>query len=204
MRNIIQYINLIQRKDAKTQRYKDDLCFFASLRLCVELCRLLFPLFFLFYFSSLQSNESVTSLQNLTFQQLKNTDTSTLHLQEVVIRGFLYHLDDHFILASEPNLKSCCVGISHLDRPQIIVLGLPFDTELPSTTVVLRGMFKIDANHRYLLENTIIEQESHDSHFLWMLTIGVGCVFAILIIFTFREGSNKAKTEILRKQPRKF
>ncbi len=46
-------------------------------------------------------------------------------IREVKIRGFLYaSLDGVVILASEPNLKTCCVGAGHKTDRQIIVEGL--------------------------------------------------------------------------------
>lgn len=43
--------------------------------------------------------------------------------QRIRIRGFLYRKESSFILAGEPNLKTCCVGSAAKRHTQILVFG---------------------------------------------------------------------------------
>ena len=42
--------------------------------------------------------------------------------KEIQLRGFIYPFGDAYVLDSQPNLKSCCIGPSK--RPQILVKNL--------------------------------------------------------------------------------
>lgn len=72
----------------------------------------------------------------LSFDQLSSSN------QEMIqIRGFLYQLPDgHLILASQPDLKSCCLGKESLLKQQIFVQG---DFKPSAYAVTLEGKLKI-------------------------------------------------------------
>lgn len=64
----------------------------------------------------------------------------------VQIRGFLYktELNNHeaWILAAEPNLKSCCVASPGKKGSQMLAIGnLPEEMPSPSTAVAVEGHF---------------------------------------------------------------
>lgn len=61
--------------------------------------------------------------------------------QEVVVRGFLYHTPNgDWVLAAEPNLKSCCQGAGHKVDRQIFVGGDIGQPE-PGRVYSLKGFF---------------------------------------------------------------
>lgn len=100
-----------------------------------------------------RTNLNGESIKTLTFGHLANAlDESAIHLlmqeyhgKEVVIRGFLYPSQDgNWVLSSEPNLKTCCVGSAVKAKSQILVetnVG-----ELSKEKVVsLHGIFFVDS-----------------------------------------------------------
>lgn len=79
----------------------------------------------------------------LVFTDLENGDLYLKSLQgkEIEIRGFLYQREDgKLILASQPNLRSCCVGTKSKIQQQIIVEG---NLEPTLKAVSVRGVFRI-------------------------------------------------------------
>lgn len=64
--------------------------------------------------------------------------------QEVIMRGFLYRTQSgDLVLASEPNLKSCCVGAKHKSKQQIFVEGDVGNPEA-GEVYLLHGIFNVD------------------------------------------------------------
>jgi hypothetical protein len=83
------------------------------------------------------SQISAVSPTEISFQD----DLALYHQQEIKIRGFLYQTDDaRWILASTPDLKSCCVGSHSKIAHQIVVSG-DFDHLSTSQAVTLQGKF---------------------------------------------------------------
>jgi hypothetical protein len=118
------------------------------------------------------------------------------HNQHVQIRGFLYHAPDgRWILASEPNLKTCCIGSSAKSLQQITVLGA-FD-EIPlSQAVALQGTFQIEGPlwnkqsgpiiRYYLINAKIFPQQNH---FPWkaFLLAGISLVLVYLAVTKIKK-----------------
>jgi hypothetical protein len=68
----------------------------------------------------------------------------SLHNTEVEVRGFLYKTaKEDWILAAQPNLKSCCVGSSEKINQQIFLEGDP-GMEASTKPVLLQGRFLIN------------------------------------------------------------
>lgn len=159
-------------------------------------------IYVLFAFGML-SGEPLT----LSFQQLhppvevtENTvaflkEQSAFHGQTVNIRGFLYQEPEgQWILASEPNLKTCCIGTSKKVTQQIF-LSAPFTAEALRHAVTVKGDFVIkpiwnkdgSLHQLYQLDNPIL-LSSAKIQWSWP-TVGL-IVFAISFIgwifFTFR------------------
>ncbi|MBA3722963.1 MAG: hypothetical protein H0W88_11280 [Parachlamydiaceae bacterium] len=99
--------------------------------------------FFSIFFHSISlCGEDIT---NLSFQNLKesNFDVGALNEKKVQIRGFLYNAENgSLIFASQPNLKSCCVGVDAKESEQIVVYG---SIKPSSHAVLLEGVFVIDS-----------------------------------------------------------
>lgn len=84
--------------------------------------------------------------QSLTinFQQLSDAENySYLHNQDVEISGFLYcNANQAWVLASEPNLKSCCLGAEKKASQQIF-LDRAFPGVNNGQAVTMRGVLLI-------------------------------------------------------------
>lgn len=65
--------------------------------------------------------------------------------QSIKIRGFLHKTSDHrWVLAAEPNLKSCCVG-SHANRSrQLLISGCVEVSQDCRFPVTVQGILKMD------------------------------------------------------------
>jgi hypothetical protein len=84
------------------------------------------------------------SLTTLSFDQ---PDWISFHQSEVRICGFLYQTrEGQWILASEPYLKSCCIGSDDKIDNQIVILGLQVQTP-PSQAVTIQGIFFVDPTY---------------------------------------------------------
>lgn len=159
-------------------------------------------LYILFAFGMLSGGPLTLSFKHLHLP-MEVTETtvellieqSAFHGQSVNIRGFLYQEPEgQWILASEPNLKTCCMGTSKKVAQQIFLSG-PFAAETLRHAVTVQGDFVIkpiwnkDGSLRqlYQLDNPILIS-SAKIQWSWP-TVGL-IVFAISFIgwifFTFR------------------
>lgn len=88
----------------------------------------------------------------LTFQNLSIEVVG----QKIEIRGFLYPYEENvWVLASEPNLKTCCVGKK---KTQVFVEGAFSD--MPSGYVVnVQGELSLDPQRGYVLRNAQINKK---------------------------------------------
>jgi hypothetical protein len=98
--------------------------------------------------------------------------------QEVIIRGFLYSVgNDGWILASEPNLKSCCVGASGKRSLQIYAEGsLP--KEPTRAAILVQGTLKITPGTLkpfYALEQAFISEEPLSLSIVWIVALACVC-----------------------------
>lgn len=119
----------------------------------------------------------------ITFTDLQNLSTN----ENVQIRGFLYETHDKkLILASIPNIKSCCIG--KLDS-QIYVYGLP---ETPSfkNAVTLEGKLSIlndFGTRRYQLDNANLIPEKKSSILTTLLTVIIALIIFKGIIRLYKS-----------------
>lgn len=128
----------------------------------------------------------------LSFQDLSGVNTiesaaSMYHGREVTVRGFLYQsLDRRWILASEPNLKTCCVGSPRKVWQQIIVDG-EFESVPSNKVVQIAGTLIVDPvrddknalTQVFRLENPHLVQEDDNGIWLWIVMSVIG-LMAIL------------------------
>lgn len=117
---------------------------------------------------------------------------------EVQIRGFLYRdLDNRLVLASEPNLKSCCVGSMQKIAQQVIVEGEFPEPPSSSKAATLQGTFIVDpqwnANGKlvqiYRLERAIILPDGLPVTSITLAGIGIGSILYILVLFRQNRAS---------------
>lgn len=109
-----------------------------------------------FVFFNITYGEEIPTLTFFDLEQPSKVQSG----QKIKIRGFLYKSEDgEFVLASQPNLKSCCVGTKSKVAQQIIVKG-DSTLKLSSYVVLLEGVLKVDPQynqegelvHLYVLE----------------------------------------------------
>lgn len=79
------------------------------------------------------------------FQQL--SDATAWNDKEIEIRGFIYQVDQQYYLASEPNIKTCCMG-----KKTKILLSEKFPEVGPGQVVSLQGTFFVDDDGAYHLK----------------------------------------------------
>ena len=101
--------------------------------------------------------------------------------KKITIKGFLYkNNNENWILASEPNLKSCCVG-SHLKlNSQIIVYGdLPINPT--SRAVSIEGKLQIaSTNSKYFY--TLKEASIQTNPLFYEQSWGIAVILALLYL----------------------
>ncbi len=142
--------------------------------------RYLIFLYFLIYFSPLLFGNSTLPF---SFRQAANREKlKMLQNQNIEIRGFLYRLEDRsLLLASRPNLKSCCLGAALSPHEQMVLHGLK-NPPKTDQAITVRGIFKHDAieNRMELIQTELVEKTSFG--FTYLLIFG-GLIFSLLLIF---------------------
>ena len=96
---------------------------------------------------------------------------------QIVIRGFLYPRDNKdWVLAKEPNLKSCCVGSPNKAKSQIVLMG-DFPDQASLKTVIVSGILhkrEVEGKEIYTLsEPQIIKHSSNYTAFYGLLVAGI-------------------------------
>ena len=103
-----------------------------------------------------------------TISLLDIPSSSPLEGQEVRVRGFLYRdQEGRYVLAAEPNLRSCCMG--HAAKPHLYLQGA-FPAPLPVQLVEVQGVLK-----RGNLEKAQLVSEPAGA-LSWALGAGLGVV----------------------------
>lgn len=112
-------------------------------------------------------------------------EMTKFNLHEIKMRGFLYHdgNQDRWILASEPNLKTCCVGTHGKIGQQIIVEG-DFRDISGTGAVTIQGYLLIDPRwdqegklvQLYRLEDASVLPEGWPVNTFVLSGIGLGSV----------------------------
>lgn len=113
---------------------------------------------------------------------------SSLDQQQVKIRGFLYSVQEgKWVLAAEPNLKSCCIGSSNKIAQQLIVSG-EFPKVSGYSATYVQGEFhfnsKADTSGKFIelftLTNSFLIEEQSFIAFYLMLTAAVLVAFYLI------------------------
>lgn len=133
---------------------------------------------FLYLFSILLLSFGLNAEQfhEIAFADLASEKILSYENQRVRMRGFLYRAsDDRLILASQPDLKSCCVG---KQKEHVIVEG---HLEPQRNAVLVEGIFVIEGN--FILKEVHLV-ESKINWIFWMLI-----VFSFVVIYMIFKSS---------------
>lgn len=118
-----------------------------------------------------------------TFAELNLTELD----QQIAIRGFLYQTaDKQWILAADPDLKSCCVGASDKARRQIYLEGKLKVPQQTTQAITLQGRFRssLEGPPYYWLSDVAIVNESPS----WGTYTFIGVIFfAIVLAFLLKK-----------------
>lgn len=107
-----------------------------------------------------------------------------LDQHQVRIRGFLYSTEEgKWLLAKEPNLKSCCVGSKHRIAEQIYVTGqFPQDSLQSAKTVQGDFFFTLNAPEFYGIKNGVVVEDGN-FHTPYISFFAVVLAFAFLFLW---------------------
>lgn len=119
----------------------------------------------------------------LTWTELRQSPAA-FDEQTIQIRGFLYELNGQKILASQPNLKSCCIGHPDKIAEQLIIEGIREPLKTPYA-IRIEGLLHAVKNHEktiYKLENAQIIPESSSKWFIgFLLFAGLGLLWTPML-----------------------
>jgi len=97
--------------------------------------------------------------------------------KQIEISGFLYQSPEHgWVLASEPNLKSCCVGNDKQKNKQLLVEGKMKGLPSSATAIALRGVLVVDLNNYFPYKLKDAEGVSQEKKLadLWLTVAVIG------------------------------
>lgn len=131
-------------------------------------------------FCNLESHE-IKSFEKFDFFKIEDMSKNRIYInqtRQVEIKGFLYKLEEEtFILAAEPNLKSCCIGNSNKQHKQLIVYGDLLLKHLDSfSPITLRGVLvnnKQDSPLQLIKAVVVEEEKSGDFERTWTACIAL-------------------------------
>lgn len=106
----------------------------------------------------------------------------------IQIKGFLYqNADSQWILAAQPNLKSCCVGNSSKRYQQLLISG-SIAQESPSYAITLQGDLYLDPLSPFpnRLENASIVNQENPFSLLFLILGSLG-IFTLIAAFVWKQ-----------------
>lgn len=129
------------------------------------------------------------------------SENDSIHLlngQKIRVRGFLYSISENeMVLATQPKLKSCCVGKSaqHIRIQDSVSMPMTHNS-----AVLVEGIFRIQQNEKnnseqflnrsfYFLEKAQIVSESMNVSFSLFLILLMGFVFILIIKYRLNYNS---------------
>ncbi len=92
--------------------------------------------------------------------------------QEVEVRGFVREAPNGgWLLCDQPNVKSCCMGKTHLIHRQI---GLPENFSADVTkAVTLQGLLRVDEGYRLSLKEAKLAEAKRAEWPSWLIALGL-------------------------------
>lgn len=154
--------------------------------------RKIYPFFlnflFLYFFSLLHAEQTPKEISffELNYKIKEFNPEGNL----IQIRGFLYETSDfRIVLATEPNLKSCCVGSALKKQKQILVSGDVGALLNDRSAITLKG--NLEVNHQndfpFHLTNAMIVDEDRQSFEMFFVMGGILILGAVGYFMWKRE-----------------
>lgn len=134
----------------------------------------------LFCLMSFGASACAVSINFSDLEHLQSNELALEYNQGARIRGFLYKTGNgEIVLASEPNLKSCCVGSASRRKQQVLVKGALAIEE--GYAVLLEGKLAWDSvKEQFVLSHASIVEENKMSFSLFAaiaaLVVGIAAV----------------------------
>jgi hypothetical protein len=115
---------------------------------------------------------------------LRAATVESYHNRQVTVRGFLYQTpDNRWVLSSEPNLKSCCIGTGERRARQILLppdlLGL-----ITQQPVTVKGVALPSSSYLLELKEATVDESS--PHTAWVYT-GVVLLLSFSAVLLFKK-----------------
>lgn len=107
------------------------------------------------------------------------------HEKDVQIRGFIYETNGHYILSSEPNLKSCCIDKQSPGKPKIHVFGISGKI-ISQNANTIEGTLYISKDSTYRLENAHFKLEDRSGS-LVLVSVTIGATVTLLLYIFYRS-----------------
>jgi hypothetical protein len=128
------------------------------------------------------------SFDDFSFENANETGMlSSLQGQIVQVRGFWYPLSvDEGILASQPQLKSCCLQTPAKIEQQLLVKGKSLSSLSPQKALTLEGIFQIQPAHnskgeliQFFILNQAKEVARPNYSISWVILTGAFMIFVL-------------------------
>lgn len=121
-----------------------------------------------------------------------------LFSKPIQIRGFLYLQDNQsYLLSSQPNLRSCCMGVSHKMTEQIVIPNLANPpSEIVQYPVLIEGNLVAELtsseaqefSYKFILTNAVLKESYHS--FSW-LTLVISLLLLAITYFGIKMWSKR-------------
>lgn len=143
--------------------------------------------FFLIFGTSLLFSEEVPIKCSFFSLESWQSEDKQLAGNLIEIRGFLYESKYGLILASEPNLKSCCVGGASRREKQLLVENFIDVPRNSAIAVTLKGTLLVDRNHEFPFRLKNVETVEDAGYGKLMLFLGIALMFMVGLQFILRN-----------------
>jgi hypothetical protein len=106
---------------------------------------------------------SLMGMEELSFDLLERNSAS-YDGREVTMRGFLYQLQDgQWVLAQQPNLRTCCV-----QKNSYVLLNGNGLLKVTDTAVSIEGIFRTEGQHRIDVAGVVSKNSS-----IWIIIAAI-------------------------------
>lgn len=106
---------------------------------------------------------------DLSFDDLNDPEKMAAVIDSpATLRGFLHRKDSMWILAAEPNVKSCCIANANQATKQIILEG-DFSTLSQQTVVKIEGLLTYKQPFYHLQKASVVHSKNGSFPFITIL-----------------------------------